>query len=161
MTENIPVRAAPGKWSDPRVPTRGWECINIEDLEEPAAICEMCETTEIRYVHVMHHPEYPDTLDCGCICAGHMQGDPVAAREREANIKRRGARRSTLARPKVACIRTSTPMASMSWFSGRARAGARFVDNRTGLKSFSPRSYVSEAAAKLAAFDAIARYKAR
>jgi hypothetical protein len=104
MTEaSTPAHAAPGKWSDPRVPKRGWECIDIKDLEEPAAICEMCETTEIRYVHVMHHPEYPDTLDCGCICAGHMQGDPVAAREREANIKRRGAPVS-LARPKVACI---------------------------------------------------------
>lgn len=73
-----------GKWSDPGVPHKGWRCIDLEDLGEgESAICEMCEVREIRFVHRMEHSEYPDTLGCGCICAGHMEEDYTAAHERE------------------------------------------------------------------------------
>lgn len=43
------------------MPHRGWTCIDIE-VEEPAAICEMCEVMSIRYAHYMTHPDYPGTL---------------------------------------------------------------------------------------------------
>jgi hypothetical protein len=55
-----------GKWSDPGIPHKGWECIDFEDLDEPSETCEMCEFQTIRYVHVMRHPEYPSPLRCGC-----------------------------------------------------------------------------------------------
>jgi hypothetical protein len=32
-----------GKWSDPEIPRKGWECIDFEDLDEPSDTCEMCE----------------------------------------------------------------------------------------------------------------------
>lgn len=49
-----------GKWSMPGVPHKGWTCIDIEDLGAPDAVCEMCERQDIRYVHAMEHPDYPE-----------------------------------------------------------------------------------------------------
>ena len=82
-----------GKWSQPGVPHKGWICIDIEDLGEPSATCEMCETQEIRYVHHMQHPQYPEVLGCGCVCAGHMEGDYEGARQRETVMRNASARR--------------------------------------------------------------------
>jgi hypothetical protein len=70
------------------VPHKGWVCDRIVDTESATSICEMCEVTTIRFVHFMQHPEYPDELRCGCICAGHMEGDLVAAQNRESALKR-------------------------------------------------------------------------
>ena len=72
-----------GKWGRPGVPQKGWTCVGIEDLEEPSAVCEMCETQEIRYVHYMEHSHYPDQLGVGCVCAGHMEEDYEGARRRD------------------------------------------------------------------------------
>jgi len=49
-----------GKWSMPGFPHSGWTCIDIENLGAPDAICEMCERQDIRYVHAMEHPDYPE-----------------------------------------------------------------------------------------------------
>jgi hypothetical protein len=68
-----------GKWRRPGVPHKGWQCIDIEDLEEPCHVCEMCEVQIVRYVHTMFHPDY-GTLEVGCICAGYMEQDLVGAR---------------------------------------------------------------------------------
>jgi hypothetical protein len=54
----------------------------------------MCEVMIVRYVHTMEHPNYPERLDVGCICAGHMEQDVVGARKRETDFKRSLARRS-------------------------------------------------------------------
>ena len=54
-----------GKWSQAGVPHRGWTCIGVDDLEEPDHICEMCEHAEVRYVHVMTHPDYEGELLVG------------------------------------------------------------------------------------------------
>jgi hypothetical protein len=45
-----------------RRPKRGWSCIEIDDLEELSQLCEMCESIEIRFVHQMQRPNYPDIL---------------------------------------------------------------------------------------------------
>jgi hypothetical protein len=82
-----------GKWSRPGVPHKGWTCIDIDDLGEPATTCEMCETMEIRYVHHMQHPNYPDVLECGCVCAGHMEDNFEGARQREKVLRNAGSRR--------------------------------------------------------------------
>jgi hypothetical protein len=78
-----------GKWSQAGVPHRGWTCIGVDDLEEPDHICEMCEHAEVRYVHVMTHPDYEGELLVGCICAGRMEEDYQRAKERETEFKRR------------------------------------------------------------------------
>lgn len=83
-----------GKWSMGGVPHRGWTCVDIEDLAAPDQLCEMCESQSIRYVHHMTHPKYPTTLAVGCICAGHMEGDLVAAQGRENAMRSRAGKRS-------------------------------------------------------------------
>jgi hypothetical protein len=82
-----------GKWALVNVPHKGWECINIEDLGDPSAICGMCETTEIRYVHYMQHPDYAGILEVGCVCAEHMSGDYIRPKQREAALRNAAARR--------------------------------------------------------------------
>ena len=76
-----------GKWSQSGVPHKGWSCVGFDDLDEPSAICEMCEHQEIRYVHTMRHPDYPELLNVGCVCAEKMEADYASARRRESNAK--------------------------------------------------------------------------
>ena len=83
-----------GKWSQSEVPHKGWSCVDLEDLGEPFAICEMCEHQEIRYVHTMRHPEYPELLGVCCVCAGNMEADYTSARRRESNAKSMAGKRS-------------------------------------------------------------------
>lgn len=84
-----------GKWSEAGVPHRGWSCVDIEDLGAPDHICEMCERQEVRYVHHMQHPDYPNVLRCGCICAGHMEEDLARAHRRETTLRSAARRRRT------------------------------------------------------------------
>jgi hypothetical protein len=82
-----------GKWSQPGVPRRGWTCVGVEDLEEPSELCGMCESVQIRFVHLMEHPDYAETLGVGCICAEHMEQDYIGPRLREKKLQSK-ARRS-------------------------------------------------------------------
>ena len=83
-----------GKWSQPGVPHRGWNCIDVEDLGEPVQVCEMCEHAEVRYVHKMQHPEYIQTFNVGCVCAERMEEDYVTPKFRERKLKSYASRRS-------------------------------------------------------------------
>jgi hypothetical protein len=86
-----------GKWSQAGVPHLGWFCIAEYDAREDAGClitCDMCEISEIRFVHVMAHAEYPDQLNCGCVCSAHMSGDRKRADEREKRMRSRASRRS-------------------------------------------------------------------
>ena len=69
-----------GKWGQLEVPHTGWTCVSVDDLGAPDAVCEMCETQEIRYVHHMEHPDYRESLGVGCICAETMEDDYEAPR---------------------------------------------------------------------------------
>ncbi|EMS99430.1 hypothetical protein H009_02418 [Agrobacterium tumefaciens str. Cherry 2E-2-2] len=82
-----------GKWAQPAVPHRGWQCVNVEDLGEPSQICEMCEVMEIRYVQYMHHPSFPQILGCGLVCAGHMEGDLTGAEGRDKALRSNARKR--------------------------------------------------------------------
>ncbi|MEN2980443.1 hypothetical protein P7L78_06710 [Tistrella bauzanensis] len=95
MSDPIAANAR-GKWSQHGVPHRDWQCIATRDLREEGEeymICEMCEVQTIRFVHTMVHPDYPETLDCGCDCAGYMEGNKRRAKERDSDMRRRAARR--------------------------------------------------------------------
>ncbi|WP_040441047.1 hypothetical protein, partial [Roseibium aggregatum] len=83
-----------GKCSQQGVPKKGWTCIGFEDLGESSTQCEMCENQDIRYVHQMQHPEYPDILECGCVCAGKMEEDYTAASRQETESKNLARRRA-------------------------------------------------------------------
>jgi hypothetical protein len=82
------------KWGDLNVPHKGWTRIDIVDLEGwNYEICEMYEAREIRFVHIMKHPRYPGALRCGCVCAGHLEANYKAARDRERGLKQAAGKR--------------------------------------------------------------------
>lgn len=83
-----------GKWSEAGVPKKGWTCVGVEDLEEPSQLCEMCDSAKIRYAHIMEHPDYPGSLQVGCVCAELMEED----------YKRPGSGRSVSEIPHAAAL---------------------------------------------------------
>jgi hypothetical protein len=97
MNEAAAVMACRGRWSEPGLPHKGWTCTNVEDLEDLIGSCEMCNT-DIRYVHHMEHPDYPEALGVGCICAGHMEQNYEAARDRQREAEKATARRRRAAK---------------------------------------------------------------
>ncbi|EKE08851.1 MAG: hypothetical protein ACD_16C00248G0033 [uncultured bacterium] len=82
-----------GKWKDDVTPKKNWTCQAIEDLESADSLCQMCEREWIRYAHTMQHADYKN-LTVGCICAGHMEGDLKASKERESYFRSRSQRRT-------------------------------------------------------------------
>jgi hypothetical protein len=158
-------RIGTGKWRQQGVPHRGWTCVDIEDLGEPAHTCEMCEVMVVRYVHTMAHPNY-ETLDVGCICAGNMEQDLVGARRREANLK------LTLGRRKRWLDRAWQVSAAGNDFLNAEgfnvvvypqgdHWSARVEHRATGYRRISRSHYDSEEAAKLAALTAMLDMKRR
>jgi hypothetical protein len=149
-----------GKWSQPGVPHKCWTCIDIEDLGEPSATCAMCETQEIRYVHHMQHPAYPQVLGCGCVCAGHMEGDYEGAQRREKVLRNAGARRRKWLTRDWRVSRNGNPFLNVDGYNVviyPAGQGSQFrISNRVTDKSLvSRRVLVSMDAAKQRAFDAM------
>lgn len=84
---------SPNHWHDPDFPKTGWTCTGVTDLGAPEGICEMCNHQIIRYAHHLHHPASGRSLDCGCICAGRLEGDTNKARKREADFKNKQQRK--------------------------------------------------------------------
>lgn len=91
-----------GKWDKRGIPHKGWRCTFIVDLggdRKPGEkieyeTCSMCGQEKIRYVHYMEHSDYPDTLRVGCICAAKMEGNYLAAKDRERVARNRASRRA-------------------------------------------------------------------
>jgi hypothetical protein len=99
LEEDISPREFAGglyRWDQPGVPHKGWTAEHVEDHEEPVFQCEMCGNPAVRYVHVMVHPEWPGELRVGCICAGRMEENYAAARDRERQARNRAQRRQRL-----------------------------------------------------------------
>jgi hypothetical protein len=121
----------------------------------------MCEIHEIRYVHHMQHPDYPDVLGVGCICAEHMEEDYEAPRRRERHLRNAAQRRSRwLARKWKKSVKgdayvdvdgfnlTVFPTHGGGW-------GGRIADRKSDRSITSRRRHTTEDQAKLAAFDAM------
>ena len=86
-------------------PLSGWTCREIYDIRDddrdaPLHICELCGCTKVRYVHVMTHPDYFEDVSVGCICAGIMEGDILAAKNRERLLRNRSKRKRSFPRRK-------------------------------------------------------------
>lgn len=157
---------ATGKWSQSGIPHKGWACADIEDLGEPSTVCEMCETQEIRYVHHMQHPGYPEILGCGCVCAGYMEGDYEGARQRERVLRNASARRQKWLTRDWRLSRNGNPFLNVEGYNVvvyPARQGWGFrVSNRSTDVSVTARCLLNSMdAAKLRAFDAILWMKER
>jgi hypothetical protein len=141
-------------WHNADLPKRGWSCVDVEDLGGVDSHCEMCGT-EIRYVHHMVHPDIGREYETGCICAGYMEGDDDAPRERERRLKNRAGRRCR--------------WISRKWLTSRAGNFRLNVNGRTlGVyrdpfhpgawkarvgDRFGRKQYATPDAAKLALFD--------
>jgi hypothetical protein len=153
-----------GKWSQPGVPHKGWRWVGVEDLEEPSQVCGMCESVEIRYVHFMEHPDYPDTLGVGCICAEHMADDYVGPSQHEKKLKSKVHRRATWAKRKWNTSAKGNPFLNTEGFNltifRRADAagrpwGVRVANRQSGKERLGARRHDSLDAAKRAALDAL------
>lgn len=86
-------------WKRDDVPKTGWVCQGVTDLGGPYGICQMCGYQIIRYVHHMFHPAYGH-IDAGCICAGKMEGNIEAAKQREQEAKNKASRRESFKKRK-------------------------------------------------------------
>lgn len=87
-----------GKWSQPGVPHKGWVCVSEYDTFEELGdgefeTCGMCESAQVRFVHVMENDRYDGQLACGCICAGHMAEDLQTAEARDKQMRSKAGRR--------------------------------------------------------------------
>jgi hypothetical protein len=162
---------ATGKWSQLGVPHKGWSCVDIEDLGEPSATCEMCETQEIRYVHYMTHPNYPDQLGCGCVCAGRMEENYEGARQRERALRNAASRKRRLLKRNWKISGRGNPFINLDGYnlvifpsvSGSTQQswGFRVTNRITNYSLTSRKPYPTEDAAKLRAFDAMVWMKER
>jgi len=160
------VAAGRGKWSKSGVPHRGWQCVDIEDLGEPGLECEMCESQIIRYVHHMEHPNYQKVLQVGCICAGHMEGDLVAAQTREASMRSRTSKRKRWLSRKWRISAKGNPWIRADGYRvtvyPRGDGWAATISSEDdSFVQHSRRNYSTIDRAKLAAFDQITRLLGR
>jgi hypothetical protein len=145
-----------GLWNQAGVPHRGWTCIDVEDLEEPTATCEMCGKEEIRFVHVMEHRERTEPLRVGCICAEKMSEDYVNPRRREEALKNRARRRGNWLKRKWRISRNGNPFlnvdgVNVTVFTYKGRRAGKW-----GFKvadTFGDEAFGQIEEAKLAAFD--------
>lgn len=86
-------------------PLEGWYCLEVIDMredDEDAELwtCELCGCDKVRFVHVMDNPLYFEPVRVGCICAGIMEGDILAAEERERQMRNRARRRRSFLKHK-------------------------------------------------------------
>lgn len=86
-------------WKRDDVPKTGWICEDVTDLGSPCGVCQMCGYQIIRYVHHMYHPEY-GRIGAGCVCAGKMEGNVEAAKEREQEAKNKASRKENFKKRK-------------------------------------------------------------
>src|SRR4051794_41354657 len=92
------------RWDRPGIPRKGWSNVAIEDMEEPCFQCELCGYPEVRFVHVMTHPGFVGELRVGCVCAGHLEGDYAAAKDRERKARNAASRRDRLRARHELCL---------------------------------------------------------
>lgn len=77
-------------------PLSDWYCLYVVDItenKEGYATCELCDCSKVRFIHVMSHDKYFENIDVGCVCAGIMEGDILAAEERERKFRNRANRK--------------------------------------------------------------------
>lgn len=110
-------------------------------------------------MHYMEHPNYPEALGVGCVCAGHMADDYEGAREREGRLKSTAHRRRRWTTRKWKTSAKGNPYLNVDGLNitvFRRRSGkwgARITDRETGDSRLSKLPYKTMNDAKLAAFE--------
>lgn len=98
MKSNAYVSRCQRRLEEWQAPLSDWYCTEVIDIEEEFSstslfTCELCGCSRVRFVHVMEHDDYFESISVGCICAGIMEGDVLAAKERERLMKNRAKRK--------------------------------------------------------------------
>lgn len=75
-------------WRDPSIPKDGWHEVGFEDNGDPSAECQMCLKKDVRYIHILSHSMLGYFIRVGCVCRGHLTGDPEGAKASEAKFKK-------------------------------------------------------------------------
>lgn len=144
-------------WKREDVPKTGWFFTGFTDLGAPCAVCQMCGHQIIRYVHHMHHPAY-GSIDAGCVCAGKMEGDIEAAKQREREAKNKAARRENFQKRKWKTSRGGNPYTKIKehvivlYERKNSRTWKYSIDN-----VFCAEVFETAEEAKTAAFEALER----
>ena len=81
-------------------PLENWRCVEVVDGETADFNCELCDCHKVGFIHVMEHSNYNGLLQVGCICAGIMEGDLIAAKARDDEARRKSQRRSNFRKKK-------------------------------------------------------------
>lgn len=146
-----------GKWSKAGIPHKGWSCYEIEDLEALDAVCEMCETQKIRYVHFMQHPDLDYSLRVGCVCAGRMEEDYVAPKMREKHLRKRQRwlKRRWRTSSNGNAYLNNNGLNIVIFPKKNGKWGGVIKDIKSGEKEFSKLDYATEDQAKLQAFERV------
>ena len=76
-------------------PRGGWDYLGEHDLGDLVGKCELCGT-EIRYVHLIDHPDW-HPMEVGCDCCDKLTGTPEASDE-EKRRRNEASRRRTFVR---------------------------------------------------------------
>jgi hypothetical protein len=108
----------------------------------------------------MEHPDYPNTLVVGCICAGNMEQDLLAAKRRDKQMRSRFAKRKKWLDRQWKLSRKGNDyiMAdgyTITIFHNGEGWKASLSKNETLDIVYSKRTFDTENRAKLAAFDRI------
>ena len=146
-------------WDQIGVPHKGWIDLGVFDEQFPDHICQMCRSAHVRFVHVMRHPDYPEDLHVGCVCAERMSSDFVTPRGHEKAAKNRKARRDKWVQRKWrtsrkghAYIRAQGVLFTVMMHPAGWNYSLMKLASGTG--HWGPGGFPSSDAAKLAAFDA-------
>ena len=93
--EAAAIRQGKGLWGDLSLPRTGWRCIGMIDLGTPSRLCDLCQSSRIRYAHCLRHELSGRTVSAGCVCAGHLLGDPTTVKSNDTWLRGIDARRSS------------------------------------------------------------------
>lgn len=82
-------------------PHKGWKWLGVRDARDDDGLsyeeypsCEFCDQSQIRYVHILDHPSFPDTIEVGCDCAEQLTEDYANPKSRERDLRNRASRRA-------------------------------------------------------------------
>lgn len=115
--------------------------------------CQMCGRPEIRFVHVMRHPNVSECFNVGCVCAEKMSDDYKGPKARESKLISRAAQRARwLTRKGWKLSSKGHPYINVKGVN----LGVKSINNRWMYRigdRFSSTRYNSMDEAKLALFD--------
>jgi hypothetical protein len=75
----------------PGFPHRGWRHLDCVDRQTADNLCQYCGKRHVRYVHVLSNPDWPQTIDTGCVCAADL-GLEEEASKAERDVRNRTSR---------------------------------------------------------------------